>query len=142
MAVSNDDTSNFCYVLPQSDPGATLEETLIGVPNFIQMGWCESPTFFCATSETSRDFIEALLLKASLPEHPSEEKMLNMSATLQLQATIHFSNIVEVFVDAFIGATNNISKEHLGHFSRAILFRVHSIFPPPEVSGHHGKDHV
>ena len=86
--------------------------------------------------------IEALLLEASLPDHPFEENMLNTSETPRLQATIHFSNLVEVFVDAFIGATNNISKEHLGHFSRAILFRVHSIFPPPEVSGHHGKDHV
>ena len=106
------------------------------------MGWCESTPFFCAASETARDVIEALLLEARLPDHPFEENMLNTSETPRLQATIHFSNLVEVFVDAFIGATNNISKEHLGQFSRAMLFRVHLIFPPPEVSGHHGKDPV
>ena len=89
-----------------------------------------------------RRVIEALLLEASLPEQPFKEKMLNTSETLWLQAMIHYSNLVEVFVDDFIGTTNNISKEHLEHFSRAMIFGVHSIFPPPEVLGRQGKDPV
>ena len=68
--------------------------------------------------------------------------MLNTSETPRLQATIHFSNLVEVFVDAFIGATNNISKEHLEHFSRVVLFGVHLVFLLLEVSGRHGEDPV
>ena len=74
MAVSNDDAWNFCYVLPQADLDATLEDTLIAVPNCLQMGWCELPPLFCTASETAQYFIEALLLEASLPDHPFEEK--------------------------------------------------------------------
>ena len=107
-----------------------------------KMGWCESTPFFCAASETSRDVIEALLLEASLPDHPFEENMLNTSANLWIQATIHFSNIAKAFVDNFIGETNNISKENLEHFSRAIILGVHSISPPQEVYGRHGEDNM
>ena len=139
MSVSNDDACNFCYVLPKADPDTTLEDTLIVVPNFLHMGWCKSPTLFCAALETARDVIEALLLEASLPEHPFKEKMLDTSSTLQLQATIHFSNLVEVFEDYFIVATSNISKEHLEHLSRTMLLGVKLILPPLEVPGHHGK---
>ena len=74
MAVSNDDARNFCYVMPQADPDAALEDTLIAVLNFLQMGWCELPPLFCTASETAQYFIESLLLEASLPEHPFEEK--------------------------------------------------------------------
>jgi hypothetical protein len=42
---------NFAYVMPQP-PGAP---TLLVVPTSLQMGWVESPPFFCAASETARD---------------------------------------------------------------------------------------
>ena len=42
---------NFSYVLPQS-PG---NPCLLVVPTSLQMGWVESPPFFCAASETARD---------------------------------------------------------------------------------------
>ena len=130
MAVSNYDAWNFGYVLFQANFNATLEDILIVMPNCLKMGCCESPTFFFAETKTAQNIIEALLLEASLPENLFEEKMLNMSATLQIQAMIHFSNLVEVFVGYFIVPTNNISKEHLEHLSRVMLFGVHSIFPP------------
>ena len=66
--------------------------------------------------------------------------MLDTSENLRIQDTIHFSNLVEVFVDDFIGANNNISKEHLENFSMVMLFVAHSILHPPEVSVHHGED--
>ena len=109
------------------------------MPILLQMGWCKSLPFFCAASETARDVIESLLLEASLLEHPFEENMSNTSETLRIQATIHFSNLVEVFEDYFIVATSNISKEHLEHLSRTMLLGVKSIFPPLEVLGRHGK---
>ena len=142
MVVSNDDTWNFSYVLPQADPDATLKQTLIAVPNYLQIGWCKSRPFFGASSETARDVIEVLLLKVSLLENLFEENMLNTSANLWIQATIHFSNIAKAFVDNFIGETNNISKENLEHFSRAIILGVHSISPPQEVYGRHGEDNM
>ena len=42
---------NFSYVLPQH-PG---EPIYLVVPTSLQMGWVESPPFFCAASETARD---------------------------------------------------------------------------------------
>jgi len=81
----------------------------------------------------------------TLPEHPFEDKMLDKAretAWQRLSAATSYINLVEVFVDDFIGATTNSTMKHLEHFSRAMLFGVHSIFPPPEVSGHHGQDPV
>ena len=43
---------NFSYVLPQH-PGQPC--FLMVVPTSLQMGWVESPPFFCAASETARD---------------------------------------------------------------------------------------
>jgi hypothetical protein len=45
-------------------------------------------------------------------------------------------------VDDFIGTTNILSTEHLQKVSRAMLHGIHSIFPPPEVTGHSGEDPV
>jgi len=42
---------NFAYVLPQPEGGPTQ----LVVPTSLQMGWLESPPYFCAASETERD---------------------------------------------------------------------------------------
>jgi hypothetical protein len=42
---------NFSYVLPTLDG----KHTTLVVPNSLQMGWIESPPYFCAASETGRD---------------------------------------------------------------------------------------
>jgi hypothetical protein len=42
---------NFAYVLPQ----AAGMPTVIVVPTSLQMGWVESPPYFCAATETARD---------------------------------------------------------------------------------------
>jgi hypothetical protein len=145
MAVNEEDAWNFCYVLPQAEAVTNIEDILIVVPSCLQMGWCESPPFFCAASETARDVIEALLEEVNLPAHPFEDQMVKdakESAMSRLQAAAAFVNLVEVFVDDFVGATNNSDRTHLQHFSRAMLYGVHSIFPPPDVTGHHGQDPI
>lgn len=87
--------------------------------------------------------MENLLLEAQLPEHPQEEAMLAKLDTIQrLQAAANVTNIIEVFVDDFCAATNNLSREHLEHFSRSMLHGVHSVFPPPQITGHNGEDPV
>ena len=60
----------------------------------------------------------------------------------RLQAAAQVVNLVEVFVDDFIAVTNDTSKTHLSHFSKAVLHGVHSVFPPPEVTGHQGEDPI
>ena len=42
---------NFAYVLPQEEG----EPIMLVVPTALQMGWIESPPYFCAASETGRD---------------------------------------------------------------------------------------
>jgi hypothetical protein len=42
---------NFVYVLPQPEG----EPIRLVVPTSLQMGWVESPPYFCAASETARD---------------------------------------------------------------------------------------
>jgi len=48
----------------------------------------------------------------------------------------------EVYVDGFIGATQNLTQEHRLHFSRTKLHGVHSIFPPLHVTNHPGGDSI
>ena len=112
------------------------------VPNNLQMGWTESsppPPFFVAT-ETVRGIIQHLL-QTELPSRPFEQCMLPVKG-IATQATAQDIKtnleLVEFFVDDFIGVTNNTSKEHLIKFSRAMLHSIHKIFPSPAITGHSG----
>jgi hypothetical protein len=49
---------------------------------------------------------------------------------------------LKVFVDDFIGMTNNSSLSHLTQLSQAMLHSIHSVFPPPSINGHHGRDPI
>jgi hypothetical protein len=146
MAVNNDSAWNFCYVLPSTNKNININDITIVVPNSLQMGWCESPPFFCASTETARDVIDRLIASnTNLPEHRFESIMLqDEKQTTQNSCTDHKNQVtlIEVFVDDFIGLTNNISTTHLRKISRAMVHGIHSIFPPPEDSGHNGQDPV
>ena len=59
---------SFSYVLPQEEG----EPTVLVVPTSLQMGWIESPPYFCAgASETGRDVAQqyAETPVGSLPSH-------------------------------------------------------------------------
>ena len=143
LAVSDEDAWNFCYVKPSTTPTTSIDDTEIVVPNSLQMGWCESSPFFCATTETARDVIEGLIKEATLPPHKFEYQMMqNAPALNRPKAAATWTNLLKVFVDDFVGATNCTSAEHLSHLSRAMLHGIHSIFPPPEISGHNGEDPI
>ena len=51
-------------------------------------------------------------------------------------------NMVEVLVDDFIAASNNLYLTQLGHFSMAMLHGFHFIYPPTKVTKHQGKDPI
>ena len=72
MIVSDEQKWNFAYVLPDI-PGAP---TRLVIPSALQMGWAQSPGFFCAATETGRDIISDLLKKGTdLPPHSLEAYM-------------------------------------------------------------------
>ena len=61
MAASDTDAWNFYYVLQQFNKVENIEEIEVVVPKLLQMGWCESPPFFCILSKTARHGIDTVL---------------------------------------------------------------------------------
>ena len=69
MVVGGGSCYNFAYVLP-GPPGAP---TQLVIPSALQMGWNESPAYFCAATETTRDISQAWIDQdTALPPHPME----------------------------------------------------------------------
>ena len=138
MCVNANDAWNFAYVLPKLKPS---EPTRLVIPDALQMGWSESPPFFCAATETARDVaMKNIQNKASLEPHPLESIMLGdanfdfLPKTYQNQPT-EFIKLLEVYIDDFIGVIQAKSVEELQQFTRAVLHAIYNTFPPPELTG-------
>jgi len=133
LIVRGDDCYNFAYVLPQK-PG---EPTRIVIPSALQMGWVESPPYFCAVTETARDLTEYHIRnKTSLQEHPVEKFMDVEPVPMRARAETP-SRCLQVYVDDFcLAATQSLDGQHTPTISRAGIHSIHSLFPPPEVTKH------
>jgi len=132
---------NFCYVMPDP-PGSRIR---IVVPSALQMGWAESPAYFCTATETGRDIIEMLLREEiDLPEHPLEQFMKPSDTPKTAPHGTEEQKSIGVYVDDFVLAVvENNDRSLIRRVSRATLHAIHSIFPPPDISGHHGgKDPI
>jgi hypothetical protein len=140
MIVAEEEVWNFCYVLPDP-PGHPIR---IVVPSALQMGWAESPPYFCAATETGRDIIQGLVAdRVKLPPHCFEHYM-HPTKSAKRSVSDSPAHGIFVYVDDFIGAAvEDKSGTLLGRISRAALHGIHSVFPSPEVTGHvGGKDPV
>jgi hypothetical protein len=143
MRVSNDQAWNFCYVLPTTKHITNDDDIEIVVPNSLQMGWCESPPLFCTGTETARDIIHNISHNQQLPQHRFEHIMLkNIKNTTNTTQDPNHVTLQEVFVDDFVGITNNTTHQHLQQLSRSMINGIHSIFPPPEITNHPGGDPI
>lgn len=134
---------NFAYVLPD----VIGERIRLVTPSALQMGWMESPSFFCAATETARDLAEQLVNKpiGSLQAHPLEDLMLPPSdwPDDNLDVVCHsYLRVMEVYVDDFCTMVQTSCKATLQHVSRALLQAIHSVFPPPHISGLQGGDPI
>jgi hypothetical protein len=141
LIVNPEQKCNFCYVMPDP-PGSRVR---IVVPSALQMGWAESPACFCAATETGRDIIELLLRdEIDLPEHPFEQFMTPSEVPKTAPPGAEPYTSIGVFVDDYVLAVvENDDRTLLRRVSRATLHAIHSMFPPPEVSGHTGgKDPI
>eukprot|EP00957_Ditylum_brightwellii_P108894 8307267-Ditylum_brightwellii.AAC.1 len=86
LIVNKEGAWNCCYVLPPKEKSeqTNLDELQLVVPLNIQMGWAESPPYFCTSSETLRDIMQYLLdVMADLPAHKSEHYMIPQQANPQ-----------------------------------------------------------
>jgi hypothetical protein len=69
MVVEHSSWWNFAYVMP-SAPGTPI---CLVVPSALQMGWNESPAYFCATTESIRDVAQSWINTGThKPVHPME----------------------------------------------------------------------
>lgn len=132
---------NFAYVLP----GLPGDEIQLVVPSALQMGWTESPGYFCAATETARDIVQGLTeSEKSLPPHEFERYMVPDRPAKRQRTTEGSWKTAHVFVDDYIlGAVEDKTGTLLGRISRAALHGIHSVFPPPKTTGHvGGKDPI
>jgi hypothetical protein len=139
MIVEEDQKWNFCYLMP--DPPGTPRR--IVVPSALQMGWAESPPYFCAATQAGRDFAEHLIdYKFDIPPHPLEDYVLPDKLTPSQREEIH--RFVAVYVDDYIlAAVESKDRTLVKRMARATLYAIHSVFLPPEVTGHEGgKDSI
>ena len=51
-----------------------------------------------------------------------------------------FLQLLEVYVDDCLQLAQTKDPAVLRHYGRAILHGIHSVFPPPAISGHSGGD--
>jgi hypothetical protein len=123
MAVNAEDTWNFANVLPGEKPGDPVQ---LVIPDALQMGWSESPPFFCAATETARNVIQADMdTNKHVTEQPMEDIMMNIDwASIPKHSgpsnsgpdKTKFLKLVEVYIDDFIGvlqSTNQVELQQL-----------------------------
>jgi hypothetical protein len=142
MAVNANDAWNFAYVLPGTSPDGLIQ---LIIPDALQMGWSESPPFFCAATETARDIIDDKIRNnIILPEQPMENIMMDIDwstvktphppVTTETEKR-NFLQLIEVYIDNFIGVIQSTNEAHLCQFSHRILDGITNVFPSPELSG-------
>jgi hypothetical protein len=144
MIVEAGQEANFTYELPEHPE---REGKWFVIPSALQMGWKNSPAYFCTTTEAARVIIARLLALSAhdgvIDEHPYEthcatgEPCHNWSS--QLEALI----LLRVFVDDFIlGIAGPPDRESRNAetmwVARAALHGIHSVFPPPSITDHIG----
>jgi hypothetical protein len=133
MVVPEEDEWHFAYVLPPANPD---DDIYLVIPSSLQMGWTDSPAFFCAAFKTAHDVTEDLAAAplGSLPAHPLEGMLLHPAewpdATIEQEAA-KFLHLVEVYVDDFIQLAQTTDPQQLEHLARAVIHGIHSVFPPP-----------
>ena len=133
MLVDPDEQCNFPYVLP-SAPGTP---TRLVIPSALQMGWNDSPAYFCATTETTRDIAQRWIDEGTkLPEHPMEPLTTPTIPARRQTSDGPRYQMSAVYVDDFLAAcVEDQTGKVLKHSARATLHAIHNVFRPPEATG-------
>ena len=140
MVVNEQDAWNFAYVLPQLNSN---EEIQLVIPDALQMGWSESPAFFCAATETARDLADKYYTdNKTLSKHTDEKTVMNidwskipMSDNSPLEEEQRIVHLLECYIDDFIAMIQCTNKNELKRLTRCMLTAITNIFPPPSVTG-------
>ena len=143
---------NFAWVMPSRNPQAPRR---VVIPSALQMGWKNSPAYFCTVTVAicllMRNLLSFTVLSWSsmLPVHPLEcyfwaDKLVPIIAPAISPLT---ELVATVFVDDFILAvaapSMPMSLSAASWLARVALHAIHAVFPPPSVTGHQGgKDSI
>ena len=143
MLVAESDKWNFAYVLP----GVVGQPTRLVIPHALQMGWTESPGYFCAATETGRDILQALIDGHTVLHPHVMDSFMTPSTPARRQTsptTERPWQMSAVYVDDYIlAAVENRAGTALERTGRAALHTIHGLFPSPSRSGHlDGKDPI
>ena len=121
---------NFAYVLPQPEG----EPIRLVIPTSLQMGWIESPPYFCTASETARDiaveYMESEI--GGLQEHKflaatrGEQRVGGEGAVAEDEPMRY---LLEVYVDDFISFVIPSTQRQLDHVANAVMHGIHDVFP-------------
>ena len=117
---------NFAYVLPQEED---MPITLV-VPTSLQMGWVESPPYFCAATEMARDIASDYCDTpvGSLPHHKfathatGDKKLNELPRTSEI---VGFFYALEGYVDDFMSIVIPTSREQLECWNPARWVRTY-----------------
>jgi hypothetical protein len=91
---------NFTYVMPMA-PGTTPTQLVIS--RALQMGWNESPAYFCAMTELVHDVAQAWIDQGShKPQHPMESFTTLAKPACQQSSIGPAYQMLAVYVDAFL----------------------------------------
>ncbi len=127
---------NFAYVL--SDVPGTL--IWLVIPTSLQMGWIESPPYFCTASEMAQDVGEDYINTPVnlLVSHKFESYTITdqggMIAPWGL-AEKQFRFLLEVYVDDFMSLVIPTAETQLCHVANAVMYGIHNVFPDKDDEG-------
>jgi hypothetical protein len=126
---------NFAYVLPRLD-GPSTE---LVIPTSLQMGWIESPPYFCAASETARDVAECYIempvgsiTDHKFLQHTTSSAPYNTFLLEPTQERNELRYLIDVYVDDFIGLVIPTCQQHMDHVANGMMYAIHDVFPQEE----------
>jgi hypothetical protein len=125
---------NFAYVLPQ-EKGKPIR---LVVPTSLQMGWVESPPYFCAATETARDIASTYcdtyvgsLTPHKFIHHVTGEDVdfnaLPITSAGSASNNLHYA--LEVYMDDLMSIVIPTSQQQLQHVATAVMTGIHDVFP-------------
>ena len=111
---------------------------MLVVPTSLQMGWVESPPYFCTAMETARDITTEYtnMPVGAIPEHKFSRYTVVGDSYADLPEDHEgqpFRTMIEVYVDDFMSLVIPISKSQLQHTAAAVITGIHDDFPANDV---------
>ena len=135
MVVSEEDSYNFAYVLPKTNDS---NPTQIVIPNLLQMGWVNSPGFFCAATKTAQDVADTNITNNVKEEKQKLEEIMMNFPLLDVKwldnTDKKFCHLMEVYVDDFILLLQTKSLTVLRDKTQNLLQAIYNTFSKQELN--------